>query len=95
MRTKEIAPQSPVEKMTRTDEICYLLSDRLRVVHMHTNIYIYIYSIPSASSHHKLEVLLSKLGHWFMFVYYHLTYVEILSCSALAEIRNLLKQVLT
>lgn len=30
-----------------------------------------------------------------MFVYCHLTYVEILSCSALAEIRNSLKQDLT
>lgn len=51
-----------------------------------------MFSIPSAGNHHKLEVVLSKLGHWFVFVYYHLTYVEILSCSALAEIRNSLKQ---
>jgi len=62
---------------------------------MHTNIYIYIFSIPSAGSHHKLKVVLSKSGHWFIFVYYHLTYVEILSCSALVEIHNSLKQDLT
>lgn len=54
--------------------------------------FLYITFYISQGSHHKLEGALSKSGHWFMFVYQHLTCVEILGCPALTEIRNSLKQ---
>lgn len=88
--------QSWVGKMTRVGKICYLSSDRVSCTQAHKYVcIIYIFSILSACSLYKLEVVLSKIGHWFIFVYCRLTCVEILSCSALAAIRNSLKQDLT
>lgn len=94
VRTNETASQSPTEKMTRTSCFCYLPHTE-SCTHFYISQYIsflYITFYISQGSHHKLEGALSKSGHWFMFVYQHLTCVEILGCPALTEIRNSLKQ---